>query len=221
MKRNILFSLFIALLFLSSCLTIHEKYTIHKDGSGSFEYIIDMSELYSIMESFASDEDMKSLQETDLSESFAEIIPELEEINGISNVSLTGLEEEYIFGISLDFADEVSLNKALAIIMKDQGEDGSRFVEISKKKFTRYHITSEEFSREALLGAEGAVDESLVSGMLEGMKYKLDISFARKVKSVQTRAEIIDEDLHSVSVEAGFNAMLEDSEYLKTIIKTK
>ena len=221
MKKILFLLLLVSAVFLSSCLTIYEKYTINKDGSGSFEYTIDMTELYRMMESFASEEDIGNMNEKDLSRSFYELIPELNTIVGISNAEPTGTDQVYVFGLKFDFENQEALNRAMGMVLEDQGDQTTNFVEISRKKFIRYHKTSREFSKEALLGEEGIGDESMVKGILEDMKYKIDVNFERKVKSVQTKADVVKKEGKEISIEANLNSMMEDSEYLKFVVKTK
>lgn len=205
----------------SSCLTIYEKYTINKDGSGSFEYIIDMSELYSLLESMAGETDMEGIEKTDINESFREMIPELRTIEGISNAQVKGDTDKYIFGISFDFSDDEALNRAMDLILDDKNSENQKYVEIKRKKFIRFHKTSSDFSKEALLGEDDVSDESIMLGVLEGMKYRIEVNLPRKIKTIETKAEIIREDKNLVVIEANFNSLLEDVEHLKTFVKTK
>lgn len=43
-----------AIMLLSGCLTIEEHYTFKKDGSGTMEYVMDMSEIGSMMDALGS-----------------------------------------------------------------------------------------------------------------------------------------------------------------------
>lgn len=221
MRKVFLLLFTVFFLGLTSCLTIYEKYTINRDGSGTFEYIIDLSELYSMMETFASEEDMNQVKNSDFGESFRQVIPELKDVQGISKIEETGNPANYVYGIKFDFGDVIALNKAMALLLDDNSESEIEYVNIEKKKFVRYHKTSNEFSKEALLGEEGVTDESMMKGVLEGMKYKIIVNLPRKVKSVQTRALNEKGEDGFVEIEANFNSMLEDNEYLKTVIKTR
>jgi len=217
MKKSILFVLSALFLVLSGCITITEKYSFRKDGSGTMEYIIDMSELYAMMASFSD----STTEEMQMNESFEEVKAELESIDGISKVTLTGNPESYIMGIQYDFKDAVALNKAMNLLLNKEGEGTSTFVAWNKKSFTRYSILSDEFSKEALLGETEGMDESMAESMLDGMKYKLVVSMPADIKTVETSAEYVQDDKRTVTVEAGFLKILNEKNYLQTEIKTK
>jgi hypothetical protein len=207
------------MVLFSGCITIFEKYSFNKDGSGTMEYLVDMSELYSMMQAFS---DSASNEEMNLDQSFADMKPSLEAVEGISNVMLTGDTDNYIFGIKYQFRNVEALNEALGLLMNAEGGNSEKFVDYTKKTFTRYHKTSDEFSPEALLGEDNeGMDESMVEGMLEGMKYKIFVTMPGKVKSVSTNAEYVTEGSNEVRVEANFSQMVKDTELLKMVIKSK
>jgi hypothetical protein len=219
MKYYSIAALTISLLFLTGCITIIEKYTIHKDGSGSMEYIIDMSEMYEMMASFTdSTEENETMA---LDQSLREALPALTNTNGISNVELTGDISHYIAGIKFDFKDSESLNLALAVIL--QGEESSatpaQYIEIKGKNFTRFSLTSKEFNKEDLLDSQ-EFDAETTKSILESMKYKISVSFDKKVKKVTTLATYTKED-NTVEIEADFSDIFDNTDILKTTIKTK
>ncbi|MCB0780956.1 MAG: hypothetical protein KDC03_15785, partial [Flavobacteriales bacterium] len=49
--RSRLAALFLLVITLSGCITIEEHYTFKKNGSGSMEYVIDMSVMKELMDS--------------------------------------------------------------------------------------------------------------------------------------------------------------------------
>jgi hypothetical protein len=219
MKQFFLLALFMGLLFLSGCITIIEKYTIHKDGSGSMEYIIDMSEMYEMMASFTDSTEENETMELD--QSLRVALPVLSNTNGISNVELTGDISRYIAGIKFDFKDTESLNQALAVILEGEESSGTpaQYVEIKGKNFTRFSLTSKEFNKEDLLGSQ-EFDTETTKSILESMKYKISVSFDKKVKKVTTLANFT-QDEKTVLIEANFSDIFDNTEILKTTIKTK
>lgn len=220
MKKLIVTALTASALFLSGCITIFEKYSFNKDGSGSMEYLIDMKEMYDMINAFA-DEEQKN--EMNLNETFGETIPELSAIPGISNVQLTGTPEEYVFGIKYDFKDVAALNAALGVLLEKEQGKSDKYVDFNKKVFTRYYKTSDEFSKEALMGEEGGegMDESMVDEMLQGMKYKIYVNMPGKVKSVKTEAGYTMEGDKAVLIEANLLQLSENDQILKTVITSK
>jgi len=87
MKKLIIPIVIFTLVSLGSCITIVEKYSINKDGSGKMEYIVDMSEMYSLMQTLSEEEDVQDL---DVSQSFEAILPDLSILKGINNVEIAG-----------------------------------------------------------------------------------------------------------------------------------
>jgi len=219
MKKISLLAFSIALLFLSGCITIIENYTFNKDGSGTMEYKIDMSELYSMMAAFSdSTQDMNL---NDLDKSMQDALPGLQNIPGISNVVLTGNVSSFTAGVKFDFKDVNSLNKALAIIFEgeDNASSENKYVEMKGKLFTRYNLTSEEFDKSKLLGTD-EIDEETMKSILESMKYKISVSFAKTVKTVKCQAPYT-KDGKTVNIETNFSDIFSNTDFLKTTIKTR
>ena len=219
MKKLLLFSFSASLLLLTSCITIFEKYKINADGSGTLEYIIDMSEMYEMMAAFSD-----STEEMDMSgfdESMRETLPGLKNLSGISNIELTGNPTKFIAGVKFDFNNFDALNKAMAILFmnEEKSEDKTKYVEIKGKNFTRFGLTSKEFNKEALLGSE-ELDEETMKTLLESMKYKISVEFEKPVKKVTSMA-VLTQEKNSVLIETNLSEIFNNSDYLKTIIKTK
>jgi hypothetical protein len=205
--------------FLSSCLTVYEKFEINKDGSGTMEYLIDLNNLYNMLESFGADSTMSNGM--GINESFDDLIPSLSALEGVSDVSLTGEPSRYIFGIKFKFTNEASLNNAMALLM-DEDDSSNKYVSISKKKFVRYPRTSEDFSFANIFGKEDeGIDSTMVAGMLKEMKYNISVSFPRKIKKVSTLAEYEISDDKIIEIQTDFNKLLKNNKVLETTILTK
>jgi hypothetical protein len=219
MRKLFLIAFSASLLLLTSCITIFEKFKINADGSGTLEYIIDMSEMYEMMAAFSD-----STEEMDMSgfdESMREALPGLSEISGIKNIGLTGNPAKFIAGIKFDFDNSDALNKAMAVLfMNEEYTTGdARYVEIKGKNFTRFGLTSKDFNKEALLGSE-ELDEETMKTMLESMKYKISVEFEKPVKKV-TSIAVLTQEKNLVLLETNLSEIFNNSDYLKAIIKTK
>ena len=216
MNKLILVSLTIGLLLLSGCITIIEKYNIYKDGSGTMEYIIDMSEMYEMMATFSD-----SIDKMEGLDFINEILPELSRTAGISNVENTSNLARYIAGVKFDFKNVSALNNVLDVLLK--GEESSsakaKYVEINGKNFTRYSLTSKEFNKEALLGSK-ELDEETMNLVLKSMKYKISVSFEKTIKKVITLAPYTKEG-KTVTIDTDFSEIFGNPDILKTTIKTK
>jgi len=219
MKKLSLIALTTALLFLSGCITIFEKYTIHSDGSGTMEYIIDMSEMLDMMSAFS--DSSQEMESPGIDETMRAALPGLEEIQGITNVELTGDNARYIAGVKFDFTDAKALNKAMAVLLTTDGSNSTdvKYVDIKGKNFTRYSRTSEEFNKETLLGSE-ELDAETMNMVLESMKYNITVNFDKPVKKVTSKANVT-KDEKSVTLETNFSEIFDKEDYLQMIIKTK
>ncbi|MGC9341584.1 MAG: hypothetical protein ACP5E3_02700, partial [Bacteroidales bacterium] len=100
MKKLVWVFVSVGFLFLSSCITIFESYKFNRDGSGSMEYLIDLSELQSLMEVFS---DSLVINDLNFGESFEIAVPELNGMKGISNAYLAGNPAKFLFGIGFEF----------------------------------------------------------------------------------------------------------------------
>jgi hypothetical protein len=219
MKKLSLVALTIGLLLLTGCITVIEKYTINKNGSGTMEYIIDMSEMYEMMATFSdSTEDTETAE---IDQSMRDAIPGLNSLDGITNVVLTDDSSKYIAGVKFDFKDVKALNQALAVLFKGKENPSTevKYVEIKGKTFTRYNLTSDEFNKETLPGTE-EIDAETMKMVLESMKYKISVNFAKPVRKVTTLANYTVEE-NRVTVESNFAELFDKVNILKTIIKTK
>ncbi len=217
MKKLSLLGIALSLVVLSGCITIFEKYTIHANGTGTMEYIIDMTEMYEMMASFS--DSSEAMESPGINESLQEAIPGLNEIEGISNVAITGDGSEYIAGIKFDFKNADALNLAIGVLFNREDDAGIKYVALKGKTFTRFNQTSKEFNKEELLGSE-ELDEETMKMILESMKYNISVSFDKNVKKVTTKAPYTMED-KNVLIETNFSEIFNNEDFLKTIIKSK
>jgi hypothetical protein len=219
MKKLRILGVAFALTFLSGCITIIEKYTINADGSGTMEYVIDMSEMYEMMASFS--DSAQEPESIELDKSLRDALPVLNTIDGISKVELTGDVSRYIAGIKFDFKNVQALNKALGVILEGEANTGTetQYVSLKGKTFTRFSLTSKDFNKEELLSSQ-ELDEETTKMMLESMKYQISITLEKPVKKVTTLAHYTMED-NTVLIDSDFSQIFDNTEVLKTVIKTK
>lgn len=218
MRKFVWLLIFLPVIILNGCITIFEKYEINSDGSGTMEYLVDMSELQALIEVFS---DSLDLSEINLSETFTLAVPELEIMKGIHNVKIAGNEEKFIFGIRFDFKDMESLNKALGLLFEDKERTETNFVDMKRKKFTRYNAMSDQFSHESMMKEGMSIDESVMKDILDRMQYKISMSFEKDIRRVKTMADYEAEGTKSILIKANFNQMLDEPDLLKTIIKIR
>lgn len=182
------------------------------------EYLVDMSELQAMIEVFS---DSLDLSEINLSETFTSALPELEIMKGIHNVKIAGNVDRFIFGIRFDFEDMESLNRALGLLFEDDEKTETTFVDMKRRKFTRFNAMSDDFSHEAMMKEGLDIDESVMKGILDRMQYKISMNFEKDIRRVKTMADYEKEGTRSILLEANFTQMLDEPDLLKTIIRTR
>ncbi len=182
------------LLLLTGCLTIEENYTFKKDGSGTLEYVIDMSDFAEIMkamegasESMGEDE---GLGEMDLKEEALL----LKGIPGISKVKTKTEQDGFVQRLSFKFKDLNALNQALSVLQKDSASTPHSFYAWDGSTLVR---TGNGFASE--VGSDLAVDEDSTdavdpSSILKSMHYKFSFTFPTAVGEVAIAEGVVRED---------------------------
>lgn len=213
------------ILLMPACITIEETYSFKKNGSGEAKYVIDMSEVASLIKMAQEEEGVDLGDEMDMS-IFSD---RLMGISGISKVENIGSEEEFIFGVSFRFDGISSLNDALNAL--NSGEDimGSAYHEFFKKDgktITRNHKMSEALDLNELMGGMGNGEEGEMEQMMmfmESMKYKLNMTFKKPIQAVYTSAssKFLDKKNKQVEITASFKEVLASQEVLNASIVTK
>lgn len=228
MKR--LFGLLILLftLSLTSCLTIEEIYTFKSDGSGTMKYIIDMSEMASLMKSFQTEEDSPTEMDSSMAEAaqeFEDKAAKLKAIKGISGVNNSADNENFVYTISFDFKDINSLNTALNEIMKDSADTQfHEYFKMKGKNLERSSLLGNKMKEAMGLGGEEESDEGaeMANMMLEQMKYNLSFTFEDGVK-VKTNSTVgnLSDDKKVYTMKSNFKQLTETAGLLDANFKMK
>jgi len=125
---------------LQSCFEIRERVKLNKDGSGTFSLIIDMSEMKAMMESFSGeDSDESKSPLANIEDQFSTTRDKLEEIDGISNITMVTENSGYVVTTGFDFSNIEALNKAMNVVYEDDNESGeiTEYYRLKRKKFER------------------------------------------------------------------------------------
>ncbi len=207
-----LFAIFL-MLHLSSCLTFTETYTFNKNGSGSMEYTIDMSEISSLLS--VSSEDEESYKEVI---PFAEITEGLQKINGISSVITEEDNENFVYNIGFKFSGLQPLNNAMNVILNNRKDEDHIFFVKEDNVITRKHLYSERFSLESILGEEES--NAYAKAIFESVSYELKFEFKNSVKAVYSAAdaEIGGKKNRLVNIKASLLDITDDNNVLNTSI---
>ena len=186
----------IGLVLFTGCLTIEENYSFKKNGSGTMEYVVDLSEMGSLMESFGEmgEGDNKKIGIMEMSEQ----VETLKSIPGIRKVKLNN-KKKWIQRVSFSFKDIASLNSALNVLMPDstgtQHEffrwDGATLVRTNNRH--AHDLGASMTKTDEAQGEEGEESAMKMSDILSSMKYKYSFKFAEGVVS-NTAAEGVNKE---------------------------
>lgn len=179
-----------SLLLFTGCITIEEQYTFRKNGSGSMTYVVDMSELGSMMESFSESGEAGSGMADVGAMDMSREVEALKVIPGVGKVKLDG-RKKWVQRISFDFKDVDALNAALNELMRDSSGVRQEFFRWEGTTLVRtnnrhaYELGA-GLARGQDDGEEDEEEEALdMSMMLESMKYKYSFKFASDIVQVE------------------------------------
>jgi len=178
----------LALLFcLTGCLTIEEHYTFRKDGSGSMEYVVDLSEMGEMMESLGTGDDKKKDQgpEGMGTMDMAAQMEAVKAVPGISKVKLDG-KKKWVQRLSFSFKDVTALNAALNKLMPDSTGQEHAFFRWAGDTLVRTnnrhaHELGAGFAGGAPAAEEQEEDGLDLASLLGSMKYRYCFKFARRI----------------------------------------
>ena len=197
----------IILALLQSCITIEENYKFNKNGSGSLEYVIDMSELGDLMGDMESDDaDINDKQKNSM-DSIYNILVGMDNLKNIKNNS-----EEWISRIEFDFQDLDALNAALKVL----NNDAATWTK-SGKRWTRSQLKSDAMPLDG-----GSEDEELATGMLESMEYIVTVRSSKKISGYEGNQDAYKSTgKKSIEVKTNFSDLIEDPQILSFSINAK
>ena len=178
-------------LVLSGCLTIEEHYTFKKNGSGTMEYVVDMSELGELISVFdAFDTTGESATQGQMSTlDMDEEVEALKAISGIKKVKLTR-EKEWVQRLQFGFKDIEALNAALNVLMPDSSGVPHEFFRWEGNTLVRtnnrhaYELGAGMSEMDAGEQEEG--EELDPDPILETMKYRYSFKFANDIAEATT-----------------------------------
>ena len=120
------YSFYAILIFISisltSCFEVIEDVTVHKNGSGTYKFIVNLSQSKNQIDKIRSQDSILNYKvptTTMVDERITEVKNKLQGISGISNVVIKQDHTNYIYNLSCDFKDVSSLNAAVQSIWKN------------------------------------------------------------------------------------------------------
>ncbi len=177
-------------LLISGCLTIEENYTFKKDGSGTMEYVVDMSDMKGMADMFSEKGDKKSgKQKNDDSPiTGAEAkIASLKKVEGIRKVKLKNEQDGFVQRISFAFKDVDALNRALNVLMPDSTGAQQAFFRWEGNTLVRTNnLYAENMGKEMGGGKDTTgADTTGTAEVLKAMHYKYSFKFAKDVQDTK------------------------------------
>lgn len=126
MKWTFIFVAIVGLFSLTSCIEILDDLTLNNDGSGTFKYAINLSSSKVKVNSILALDslDGKKVPSIDeISGKIKDVIDQLNDQNGISNVEMESNFDEFIFKLQFDFTSIRTLQDAITSIIKTEAKN--------------------------------------------------------------------------------------------------
>ncbi len=119
------YSLYAILIFISvsmtSCFEIIEDITVHKNGSGTYKFIVNLSQSKNQIDKIRTQDSILHFKVPTIAmadSKITEVKNKLQTINGISNITIKQDHTNYIYNLSCDFKNVSALNNAIYSIWK-------------------------------------------------------------------------------------------------------
>jgi hypothetical protein len=205
--------------FATSCLTIEENYTFKKDGSGSMEYIVDLSEMADLMKGLPGGSEGKDDGATGMD--LKDNLTKLKALPGIRKVKLKKEKDGFVQRLSFRFTDVTALNRALNTLMPDSTGAAHDFFRWEGDVLVR---TNNHHARElgGDMGGEPG-DSTDMTMMLQSMHYKYSFKFARDIADTRVAEGVTKEPDGSnrVKLSTDWSVITKDPQALDLRIELK
>lgn len=224
MNRTRLIGLFLLLIAFTGCITIEENYTFKKNGSGTMEYVVDMSQIGEMLKAFEDMGDGKGKEDKDAGLNqldMKEQVSALKNVPGIKKVKLNN-KDKYVQRVSFAFADLNALNAALNVLMEDSTDTQHTFFQWEGNTLVR---RSNGHARDIGLGMgnEDPSDTTDMTELLSSMKYKYLFTFQEPIANTEVAEGMAKEspDPRTVKLDTDFSVIGKDEKVLDLRIELK
>jgi len=197
------------ILMCTSCFEIKEILNLEKDGTGTYQFIVDLSQskaMLAMLENMG-EEDSTTTKESPFNEmdkSFDETRERLEAIEGIINVNSIKNEENLQFGVQFEFLTIYALNKALNRIDLDKEKKMQTeeiFFALTNKNRTFERYNTENFTQDLMKNSGMGEGDSLnISMFFKDLSYTTKYTMPKKVKSMTNPDASLSDDKKTVNV---------------------
>lgn len=184
------FTALVLVVLASGCITIEEHYTFKKNGSGTMEYVMDMSTTKDVMDAMGSGlekarkkKEKQRRNDSPLVTGSDERVKQLKGLEGIKQVRMKDEEEGYVQRISFAFKDLDALNRALNVLLADSSGVQQTFFHWEGNTLVR---TNNQFARKLGDDMTGMADSTELTSLLESMKYKYSFKFQDAIGDIST-----------------------------------
>lgn len=204
------------IVLFTGCLTIEENYTFKKDGSGTLEYVIDMSAMGEFLKSMEKMGDSKDKGKEGLDGmEMTTKVDELKAIAGVKKVKLKKEQDGYVQRISFAFADLKALNSALNALMPDSTGAQKEFFRWEGNTLVRTNNSHALDLGSGMGGEEGGGNDSL-GAILQSMQYKYSFAFANDVAGTEQVEGMVKEspDSKKVNLSTDWSVIMKDPKAL-------
>ncbi|MFT3886028.1 MAG: hypothetical protein QM724_11525 [Flavobacteriales bacterium] len=200
------------IVLFTGCLTIEENYTFKKDGSGTMEYVIDLSAMAEFMKSMG---DGKAKEESGMDGMRMNgKADQLKAVPGVKKVKLKTEADGYLQRISFDFKDITALNAALNVLMPDSTGRQQEFFHWEGNTLVRAN-NAHAMDIGNDMGDDGNGTDSL-SVILQSMQYKYSFAFAKEVAGTEQAEGMVKEtpDAKKVKLSTDWSVIMKDPKAL-------
>lgn len=188
---------------LTGCFELLEEVHYRKDGSGTYKFTMDMSQMKAMLEMAMSADTTGSVNLDTLSAMPREMSKKLQGMPGITNIKEINDMENFVFGVEYEFKDIEALNNATmaSSIDPELGKAAERVFTGSKKSFERLNSKAMASALDEAMGAAGEGEEAEMAMMfLKDVSFTFVYNFDRKVKKVSNSLAKISDDKKSVTL---------------------
>lgn len=192
------------MLMLSSCFRVEESVILSKDGSGIFNFKVDLSESKYVLQMAKR---MSALYEgkspdEKIDRNFVRAMGALESSPGISGSQLIKNDDDFIYEITFNFEDIKSLNTAVNRFIKKEDRTDEDFFKLDKKWFER----TDAVDIMKMVNREMQNEKSQVFGMdpeilFKDVVYATTYVFDRKIKKHTNDKATVSGDKKEISLE--------------------
>lgn len=179
---------------LTGCITIEENYSFKKNGSGTMSYVVDMSEMGALLESFGDGKKSKEEEDPMGNMDLSGHADGLKNLVGVSKVKVDK-SKKWVQRISFAFKDIDALNRALAQLMPDSSgvaheyfhwEDGTLVRTNNRHQFNLTSTIANTDTDEDEASEDGEEEEQFdMATLLSSMKYNYSFKFQENVGTVE------------------------------------